>query len=369
MKLTADAIRRHGIRVARVEKMNLAAAFVAPARVAFNGEAMAHVGSVVKGRAAKLNVRVGDHVKQGDILLVVESVELGEAQSQLLQKRTAAEAAEPAVNAARGAYERAKALHDQNQGIALGEVQKREVEYRVAEGALRGAKAAAIAAENTLHLMGMDQQAVDALVRGGGEIAPQLAVRAPIDGQVIRRDVTLGELVSPERDALLVLANTDTYWVLADVAEARLDGVRVGAKARVTVASLPNAVLEGTVTHVAPAVDPETRSVQVRVEVANGHTGLRAGMFARAELTSGAAGEPALAVPEDAIQLIEGKPSVFVPVAGEENTFAHRAVSVGKTVGGAVPVLEGLKEGEPVVVSGSFILKAELGKGEAGHGH
>ena len=107
------------------------------------------------------------------------------------------------------------------------------------------------------------------------------------------------------------------------------------------------------------------------VEVKNGHGELRPGMFARAEISSGggASGEAVLAVPDEAVQTVEGGPAVFVPVEGEENTFAKRAVTVGKVVGGQVPVLSGLKEGEPVVVSGTFILKAELGKSGAAHEH
>lgn len=74
-------------------------------------------------------------------------------------------------------------------------------------------------------------------------------------------------------------------------------------------------------------------------------------------------------MPEEAVQTVEGKPSVFVPVEGEENTFARREVVVGRAVNGYLPVLSGLKVGEQLVVSGTFILKAELGKSEAGHEH
>ncbi len=93
-------------------------------------------------------------------------------------------------------------------------------------------------------------------------------------------------------------------------------------------------------------------------------------MFATAEFTARSAkSEGVIAVPEEAVQIIEGEPSVFVPVEGEPNTFARRAVKVGKAVGASVPILSGLSDGEHVVVSGTFVLKAELGKGEAKHEH
>jgi cobalt-zinc-cadmium efflux system membrane fusion protein len=76
-----------------------------------------------------------------------------------------------------------------------------------------------------------------------------------------------------------------------------------------------------------------------------------------------------LAVPEEAVQTVEGGPAVFVPVEGEENTFAKRAITVGPAIGGVRPITSGLKEGDRIVVSGTFILKAELGKGEASHEH
>ena len=368
VKLTSEAVEKF-IKIGTAEKQVLTPTFVAPARVAFNTEAMAHVGAAVRGRATEIKVRVGDAVKKGDELLIVESPELGLAQSDFLQKRTAVSVALAAIEPVKNAYERAKQLHEKSEGIALGEVQKREAELKAAEGAHQSAVAAMTAAENALHLMGMDQSAVEALTKTG-EINPRYAIRAPLEGQVIEREVTLGELVSPEKEALLVLANMNTLWVLADVPEARLAEIAVGAKATVQVSALKGDGFKGTVSHIAPSIDPETRSARVRIEVTNGHTALRPGMFARAWIAMGAKNpEAVLAIPEEAVQAVEGAPAVFVPVEGEENTFAKQPVEVGSPVGGMVPVLSGLKPGEKLVTTGSFILKADLGKNEAAHEH
>lgn len=370
VKLTPAAIRDNGIRIAKATMQPLVASLVAPARVSFNLDAMAHVGSVVKGRVVELKARVGDVVKQGDEMLVVESPELGQSQSEYLRQRQAVVVAELNVEPTKQAYERAKGLFNESQGIALGEVQKREAEYRSATANVLTAKAELSAAENTLHLLGITQGDVAKLAETS-EINPRFVIHAPISGQVVEREVTLGELVSPEKEKLLVLADTSNYWVLADVPEARLSEVGVGSRARIEVTALRNDSFEGTVSLVSSTVDAQTRSARLRIEVTNGHTSLKPGMFARATVwTNAVAGaEPVLVIPDEAVQTVEGSTSVFVPVTGEENTFKRVAVKVGKSVGGMLPVYEGLKSGDELVISGSFILKAELGKSEASHEH
>ena len=372
VKLTAEAIERYGVKVQPAQLWVLKPTFVAPARVGFNTEAMAHVGSPLRGRAVELKVRLGDTVKRGDALLVVESPELGEAQNDFFQKRIAAQSASPAVDLARVAWERAKALLEQSQGISLTEVQKREAEYKAAVASQRAAEAAVVGSENRLHLLGMSQASVEELAKTG-EISPRYTVHAPIDGQVVQREVTLGELVSPDREALLVLADTSTLWVLADVPEARLHEIAVGAKSWVAVGTTGARRFEGQVAFVAPLVDATTRTAQVRIEVPAAALTLKPGMFAQVEIVAtdpaNPEAAPMVAVPDEAVQTVEGGPAVFVPVKGEPNTFAKRAVTVGHSVGGLVPILGGLVEGEEFVVAGTFILKAELGKGSAAHEH
>ncbi len=369
--LTAEGVKRAGIRIDAARRHALVDTIHAPARVAFNAERMAHVGSPLSGRVSEIRVKIGDKVAKGDALLIVQSPDLGEAQSDYLLKRMAVETAGPGVDLARAAHERAKALYDESQGIALSEVQKREAEHKAALGAQLAAQAQASAAENRLHLLGMDQASVQALERSK-EIAPQYTVRAPIDGQVIEREATLGELVSPDREALLVLADMSTLWVLADVPESRLSHVAPGAKAQVTVPALSGEPLDGAVTFIAPTLDPNTRTVSVRIEIKGDGRALRPGMFAQAIITeSGDDGrhEPVLAIPEEATQLVEGELVVFVPVRGEENSFAKRPIHVRPSVGRLLPVVSGIKEGELFVVAGSFMLKAEHGKGSADHEH
>ncbi|MFN7020026.1 MAG: efflux RND transporter periplasmic adaptor subunit [Phycisphaerales bacterium] len=368
------AVKAFGVKLEPAVMHTLVPSFTAPARVAYNTERMAHIGSAVVGRVASLPVRQGDTVKEGDTLLVVDSPELGEAQSDYVQKRTMAQAAAPIVELTKSAVERAKKLYDESEGISLTEVQKRLAEHQTAESALLNARAAMTGASNRLQLLGMTEVEIKALGETG-TITPKYTVRAPITGRIIRRDVTLGELVRPDRDSLLVVADTSRLWVLVDVPEMRLRDVAIGSTARITVAAFPGESFEGTVSFISADLNEATRTAQVRVEVDNAKGLLRPGLFARAEIigaTSGAEGGKSagvLAVPESAIQMIEGKTVVFVPFTEKPNTFLKRPVTVGEAVGGMLPVFYGLREGEPIVIAATFILKAELGKSSAKHEH
>jgi len=370
--LTAAAIEQYGIKDEPAQLWQLRPTFIVPARVGFNTEAMAHVGSPLPGRVVELKVRLGSEVLAGEPLAVIESPELGAAQSDFLIKLTAAESAVPAVDLAKSAWDRARTLFESSQGITLTEVQRREAEHKAAIAALKSAQAEAVAAENYLHLLGMTQDQVNSLI-SSGEVNPRFTIVAPIAGQVVQREITLGELVSPEREALLVLADMKTLWVLADVPEARLQEIAVGAQTWVRIGGVGGKQYEGSVAFIAPMVDASTQTAQVRIEVRDGAATLKPGMFAQVEIVatdpSGGEVPTVVAVPEQAIQTVEGTTAIFVPVPNEANTFAKRVVSIGKTVGGLVPIHSGLVEGELFVAAGSFILKAELGKSTAEHVH
>ncbi|HWB19180.1 MAG TPA: efflux RND transporter periplasmic adaptor subunit [Phycisphaerales bacterium] len=370
--LTAQAIEHYGLKTEAVRLWQLLPTFMAPARIGFNTEAIAHVGSPLSGRVVELKVRLGDNVLAGDPLVVVESPELGTAQSDFLIKRTAVDTAAPAVDLARATWDRARNLFESTQGLTLTEVQQREAEYKAASAALKSAEVEAVAAENRLHLLGMSQEQVETLARSG-EVNPRSTLAAPIAGEVVLREVTLGELVHPEREALIVLADMTSLWALAEVPEARIQEVRLGATAWINAGELDPHRHEGQVSYIAPAIDPKTRTATVRVVVECNDRSLKPGNFVQIELVGSmpADGEPqpVLAVPESAIQTVEGDTAVFVPVDGEPNTFAKRKVTIGQPVGGLVPIMTGLVEGEHFVSAGSFILKAELGKSAAEHSH
>jgi cobalt-zinc-cadmium efflux system membrane fusion protein len=201
-----------------------------------------------------------------------------------------------------------------------------------------------------------------------GEVNPRYVVRAPIDGQVVRREVTLGEVVGPDMEALLTLADLNTLWVIADVPEKRLPGVVVGSPATISCDGINKTTLEGKVAYIAPELDKETRTGQIRIEIQGGAEGVNPGMFTQVHLSlrDGQVKDPGevIAVPEAAVQTFEGGPTVFIEAPNEPSSFIARRVETGPSNGEMVPILSGLEEGTRIVVEGAFIVKAELVKGE-----
>ena len=160
--LTPDAIQRHGITTGTVRLGALPRTFSAPAQLAFDAEAMAHVGTPIEGRVMEIHARLGDLVAQDAVLLTIESPALGEAQSEFLQKLAAAGAAQTRLEVSKTIYERSQTLLE-GKGLALGEFQRREGEFRIAEGELRAARAEVQAAENKLRLFSMTDARIAAL--------------------------------------------------------------------------------------------------------------------------------------------------------------------------------------------------------------
>ena len=161
------------------------------------------------------------------------------------------------------------------------------------------------------------------------------------------------------------MADLSTLWIEANLFEKDLGRVGVGAGAVVTVAAYPNEAFQGKLTYIAAVVDKETRTVQARVEVANPDGRLKPEMFATAAIRTGGKGK-GLLLPEEAVVLMQGQPTVFVE---EHGGFEPRAVELGDKLRGRVVVKAGLQAGERVVTAGTYALKARIMKSQLGEGH
>ncbi len=367
--LSDEAITLFAIKTAPAQRVNLERKIAAPARVVFNTENMAHLSTTVSGRVSDIKYRIGDSVRTGDILLVLNSTELGMRQNEYLQKRREIESARVILEVAEIEYQRGKTIVA-GKGISQAEFLRIEGQYKIAKTSLLIAESAAQSWENNLKLLGMNPHRIEALI-ASGEVDPVYSISSPIDGVIIARNMTIGEVVNPDDDALMTVADLRNLWAIVSVPESQVRLVELGARAEFHSDAIGNETITGMVTYIAPALDERTRTGQVRIEIPHQEGLLRPGMFGHVRIFPKAEHHinKILAVPLSAVFTVEGDTAVFVTVSGEKNTFQKRRILAGPRVDDHLPVVSGLQENEQIVVNGGFILKAELGKEGVAHEH
>jgi len=234
-----ESVESANLKIEEVSLTSLKNVIEVPGKVQFNENKLAHVGSRVPGRIVEVRANLGDKVNEGDSLTIIDSTELGTAQSDYLKAKANLQAQEKS-------YERAKKLLE-GKAISLGEYQKREAEYLTVRAEFK-------AAEDTLHLLGISEDEVKQI---GSQhvINSTVAVRAPFSGTVVERHATLGEVVEPAAK-LFTIADLSTLWVIADVPEKDVSQVKIGLPAEIKVSPYPNDVFEGNLTYVGDQVDP-----------------------------------------------------------------------------------------------------------------
>jgi cobalt-zinc-cadmium efflux system membrane fusion protein len=269
---------------------------------------------------------------------------------------------------ARRAYERARALVDAR-AISRGEFQARE-------GAFLTRRAAAEAAERTLHLYGETQAEIDRLKARVESDDPfhtpedggNLALRAPFAGTVVDRKVTPGTLFEALQP-LLTLADLDEVWVFLEVYEKDLGLLRRGVSVTLRTEAWPQETFRGAVDFIGSVMETDTRTLRVRATVPNPDRKLRPGMFVKGQVNVPQAyeGQTVLAVPQSALQTLGGRTTVFVEE--EPGIFGRRVVETGHSFEGFTEIYSGIEEGDVVVAEGSFVLKSEFARASLAHEH
>ena len=189
-----------------------------------------------------------------------------------------------------------------------------------------------------------------------------LELKAPIDGVIVDRKATVGELVGKEKE-IYVISDPKDLWVIAEVKERDIGAVKIGQDAIFSVLAFPGETFRGKVVRTGNQVEAESRTLEVRIEVDNSDGRLKAGMFADVEIVTTTLND-VVVIPDRAIQTDEDRQVVFVAL--DANRFQKRVVKLGMEQHGRAQIIEGLKPGERVVTEGSFILKSEMLKGELG---
>jgi membrane fusion protein, heavy metal efflux system len=310
-----------------------------------NENQYAEVGAPVASRIVKVTVTPGQVVSAGQILAVLQNSEVGKARSDAI-------VAEARLELAIKTLERKRRLGAERI-VAQREIQEAEANVESATAEVRASKASL----RSLGLSGADAEHLtdDSTFR----------LRSPIEGTVIDRDAVQGQLAEPSKP-LFRVGDLGRLWLNVHTFERDAVRVKLGSNARITFPALPGRKFSGRVTLVGKQVEPESRTVPVRIEIENRDGLLRPGMSATASLIVGQQTGDVLAVPAASLQRMQERWIVFIPRS--ETEFEMREVGRGRDLGDEAEILSGLKTGETVVVDGAFLLKAQAdrtkGEGE-----
>lgn len=203
---------------------------------------------------------------------------------------------------------------------------------------------------------------VMALVESPELLGRQLEIKAQIDGVIIDRKATTGELVDKAKE-IYTISDPTQLWAIAEVKERDIAAVKLGQDATFTALAYPEEKFHGKVVLIGNQVEAGSRTVEVRIAVDNADGRLKPGMFADVEIVTTIL-ENVLLIPDNALQTDGDNQIVFVALDG--NKFERRIVKLGLEQTGSVQILSGVRSGESVVTEGSFILKSEMLKGQLG---
>ena len=342
------------VKVAMAVRRKLEAPLQLTGEIKFDERRVTHIAPSTESRVLAVRVSLGQKVGAGQALVELESVALGEAQSQYLEAR--------GVLALAGrAAERTEGLREEKIASEKEWLQARQ-DRDAAEIRQQGAR-------EKLVRLGLTPGEVEGLgANEGGGGRGRLALRSQAAGVVLEMHAVPGELVRPDQ-AILTVGDLSNLWLWADLYEDQLGRVvaseQGGLRAGVTVKAYPGEAFPGTVDFVGPTMDEKTRTVKVRIAVKNPQGKLRSGMFATVQLYL-PGDEEALAVPRSAVLSDEGRSFVFVHRQGE--FYLRRPVETGRASVDWVEVKQGLSGGETVVVDGAFLLKSDVLRSKMGAG-
>ncbi len=321
IKVSPGKIQRTGVETAEVVRHAMTRTIKAPGVVALDERRIAVVAPKFDGYVVKVgDVTTGAHVKQGDALATV----FGQA---VLDQA-------------------ARLLIEQDTGWTRSD-------EAASPPGLKG-PAGVVGATRRLQNLGVPEEFMDQVKRER-RVPDAFTIRAPMDGEIIERDVSDGQGFKAG-DVAFKIADHSRVWVLANVSESDIDAVKPGQSVMVTTRAHPGRTFNGKVTVVYPHLMKETRTAQVRIEMPNADMALLPDMYSDVSIaTSGNA--DALAVPASAV-IDNGNRQVVLLDLGN-GRYEPREIKLGRTGDGMREVLSGLTEGDKVVVNGNFLIDAE----------
>ena len=335
--LTAAQVAHGGVQWEPVATSTVASVATVPGQVIPNEDRTARLGATVQGRVIAVRVRPGDRVHAGQILVTLQSPAAGMAQSDVEKARAQA-------SYARSARERAERL------LALKAIPQQDYDRAVADDELASAEL-------------RRAQSVAEQIGAAASATGEIAIRSPLNGVVLARTAVPGAVIEAGTP-LVVVTDPSTLWLSIDAPENLASLFHVGAQLRFTVPAYPADTFSARIDAVGAGLDPSTRTLPIRALIRNRGDRLKPEMLASVSAAGGGA-TPAPFVPEDAVQLLDGKSVVFLahPDSMGGANFVPRNVQLGSRSGGRIAITQGLTAGDLVVTRGALAIKAQIKKG------
>ena len=340
----ADSPQLARIKVAAVDTAQVPTVEVtAPGKVELNANHVSHVALPLSGRIAGVLVRLGDQVKSGQPLLLLESPDVDAAMSTYLSSQAGVNTAKSGVLKTQADYDRVKDLFE-NKAVAQKEVVNAESALAQSKAALEQAQAAREQAERRVAILGLNK----------GEYGQKVAVKAPMSGKILELNVASGEYRNDTNAPLMTIADLSTVWVASDVPETQIRFIEVGEPLEIVLSAYPGQTFRARVTRIADTVDPQTRTIKVRAEMDNRAGRFRPEMFGSIRHVESTTLLPV--VPVEAVMQSDGQNIVYREVS--KGVFEPVAVKLGNRETGRIGVEQGLKKGDRIIVDGVMLLKS-----------
>jgi membrane fusion protein, heavy metal efflux system len=314
-------------------------------KIAYGEDRYSKISSPLQGRVVEVRAHLGDRVKAGAVLLVIDSPDIAQAYSEYVKE-------DSDLQYATRSHELAKDLYS-NKALPLKDLKQAENELVKARAEFRRAK------ERLLSLRVPAEELNKPLDKQ--QITSRFEMKSPLTGIVVERVVTPGQSVGGDANQVLfTVADLDMLQVVADVYERDLALVKEGQFAKVKVEAYPEVDFPATVASVGDVVDPASRTIKLRAWVNNQDHRLKPEMFARLHIQVGDATK-ILVVPKEAVLESDGKQFVFV--VEEPNRYVRHEVKVSNFTPDQMRVLEGLTPGQRIVTKGAVLIKGQEVKG------
>lgn len=351
VELDRHEIDEFGIRVETAGGAAIGPQIELAGEIVPNPDRFAHVVPLVGGVVRQVEAGLGDTVRAGDVMAVIQSRELSDHKSAYL-------AARERLDLERSSFEREERLWERSISS--------ERDFLAAKQRLAEARIAFRSAEHKLHALGFPEAYLDSLPALPDVSFTRYEIRAPFDGIVVAKHITLGESVGDDTEIFSVV-DLSRVWAILTVYQKDLKWVNPGVPTTIADPQGNAEPVRGTLSYVSRVIDEATRTASARVVMENPSGTWRPGMFINAKIVT--EGRPVdVAVPSDAIQQLNGADVVFVR---EGKTFHPRQVQVGEAAAGFTEIVNGLRPGEDVATAGAFTIRTQLEKSEfeAGHNH